>query len=91
MSDNFKGVATILCAIYIVTTSLVARYAYKFWVAIASHAITSLFWIATVGILAAHHSGGCGGYKHDHCYRKRYFKGVDPLWAATLALSVIDL
>ncbi|KAJ5623064.1 hypothetical protein N7490_011669 [Penicillium lividum] len=90
ISDTYKGVATILAALYIVTTSMVARYAYKFWVAITSNAITSIFWIATIGTLAAHHSGGCGGYKHDYCYRKRYVKEADSLWAATIALSVID-
>ncbi|KAJ5722800.1 hypothetical protein N7488_000835 [Penicillium malachiteum] len=88
----FTAVATIIVAVFIATGSLVARYAYKFWIMVAPNAFTNIFWIATIATLAHYHSGGCGGYKHHSCYKKRYTyaEGTHPLWVVHLALSVID-
>ncbi|KAB8203493.1 hypothetical protein BDV34DRAFT_131115 [Aspergillus parasiticus] len=86
----FTAVATTLVAVFIITGSLIARYAYKFWIMVGANAFTTVFWIATIATLAHHHSGGCGGYKHHYCYKKRYTEGANSLWVANLALSVID-
>ncbi|KAI9035543.1 uncharacterized protein KD926_003283 [Aspergillus affinis] len=87
----FTAIATILAAIYIITTSFIAKTLFKLWVSVASNAFTLTFWIITVGVLgAAHHSHNCGGHQHNHCYRKRYYHGTNGIWAATMALSIID-
>ncbi|GKZ26629.1 hypothetical protein AbraIFM66951_001689 [Aspergillus brasiliensis] len=86
----FTAVATIIVAVFIATGSSIARYAYKFWILVAANAFTTVFWVATIATWAHEHSGGCGGYKHNYCYRKRYVKGESPLSSTNLALSVVD-
>ncbi|KAK1144760.1 hypothetical protein N8T08_004771 [Aspergillus melleus] len=87
----FTAIATILAAIYIITTSFIAKTLFKLWVSVASNAFTLAFWIITAVVLGTtHHFLYCQGDQHNHCYRKRYYHGRDGLWAATLALSVID-
>ncbi|KAE8148631.1 hypothetical protein BDV25DRAFT_141590 [Aspergillus avenaceus] len=81
------AIATILVTVYIVTASFVAKGLYKVWLIIGANCVTGIFWLATVGKLAAEQTGGCGS--HQHCYRKRD-AGNHSIHAATIALSVID-
>ena len=91
LTQNNQAIATILAAIDIITTSFIAKTLFKLWVSVASNAFTMTFWIITAIVLGTtHHFVYCQGDQHNHCYRKRYYHGRDGLWAATLALSVID-
>ncbi|OJJ30854.1 hypothetical protein ASPWEDRAFT_71912 [Aspergillus wentii DTO 134E9] len=86
----FTAIATILVGVYIFTASFIAKSLYKVWLIVGLNCITAIFWIATVGEIAAQTSRHCTSNGHNHCYRKRYENDNHGLEGATIALSVID-
>jgi hypothetical protein len=79
-----------LAAIYIITTSFIAKSLFKLWSAVACNVCTLTIWVITIAFLVDEYRPGCGGHRHGDCHRKRYEKGVDKIWAATLTLCAID-
>ncbi|OJJ82298.1 uncharacterized protein ASPGLDRAFT_521596 [Aspergillus glaucus CBS 516.65] len=86
----FTAIATILATIYIITTSFIAKSLFKLWSAVACNVITLILWVITIAVLVDENRPGCGGHRNHGCYRKRYEKGVDGIWAATLALCALE-
>lgn len=89
-SVDKQAIATILATIYIITTSFIAKSLFKLWSAVVCNVITLILWVITIAVLVDENRPGCGGHRNHGCYRKRYEKGVDGIWAATLALCALE-